>query len=193
MKHRHLLAAILSSFAIIGSSAVYAQENYTLDPDHSYVGWKISHFGFSQPSGKWFANGNVTIDEDNPQNSKVNITIKVADMVTGIPKLDDHLRSKDFFDTNKYPLATFVSNTVTLTANNSANVQGMLTIHGITRPVTLHVKLNKHDISPLTDKMTAGFTASTEIKRSEFGITTYLPGLGDEVKLAIEVEAIRNA
>ena len=103
------------------------------------------------------------------------------------------LAFKDFFDVNKYPTATFVSDHVNLTGNNTADVQGILTVHGISRPITLHVKLNKHGMHPMTDKISAGFTANAALKRSEFGIMTYLPGLGDDVKLEIEVEAGKDA
>ncbi len=114
-------------------------------------------------------------------------------MITGIPKLDEHMRGEDFFDTAKYPTATFVSDKVTVTGADTAKVQGMLTLHGVTKPVTLNVKLNKAAMSPITNKMTAGFTATAVIKRSDFGMNTYLPNLGDEVKLSIEVEAVKSA
>ncbi len=193
MKPRHFLASLVSAFAVMTAPAAHAADTYTLDPEHSYVSFKISHFGFSSPSGKWFANGTLVLDQDNPQNSKANITIKVKDIVTGIPELDDHLRTKDFFEVSKYPTATFVSDHVNLTGNQTADVQGTLTVHGISRPITLHVKLNKHGMHPMTDKISAGFTATAALKRSEFGITTYLPGLGDDVKLEIEAEAGKNA
>lgn len=189
MKPRHFLASLVSALAVMTAPTAHAADTYTLDPEHSYVSFKISHFGFSSPSGKWFANGTLVLDQDNPQNSRANITIKVKDIVTGIPELDDHLRTKDFFEVSKYPTATFVSDHVTLTGNQTADVQGTLTVHGISRPITLHVKLNKHGMHPMTDKISAGFTATAALKRSEFGITTYLPGLGDDVKLEIEAEA----
>ena len=167
-------------------------ETYTLDPGHSYVSWQISHFGFSNPSGKWLANGTLSVDETKPQNSKVNVVIKVADIVTGIPKLDDHLRNADFFDTDKYPNATYVSDKIVMTGKDTAKLYGTLTLHGISKPITLNVKLNKLDVSPITQKKTAGFTATADLKRSDFGITKYLPGLGDKVKLNIEVEAAKE-
>ncbi|HTM63239.1 MAG TPA: YceI family protein [Gammaproteobacteria bacterium] len=193
MKLRTMLVWLLSGYSLFNYSSVFAGEKYVLDPDHSFVAWQISHFGFSTPTGKWFAKGTINLDEQNPQNSEVTVEIKVANIVTGLPKLDAHLRTSDFFDVSKYPTATFTSDLVTLTGKNTADVLGILTIHGVSKPVTLHVKLNKHDVSPASDQMTVGFTANAEIKRSEFGITTYLPGLGDEVKLSIEAEGIRNA
>lgn len=192
MKPHHFLASIVSAFAVITAPATFAADKYTLDPEHSYVSFKISHFGFSSPSGKWFANGSLILDQENPQNSSAKIIIQTKDIVTGIPELDAHLRTKDFFDVNKYPTATFVSDHVKLTGKETADVYGVLTVHGISRPITLHTKLIKHGMHPMTDKISAGFTATAELKRSDFGIMTYLPGLGDDVKLEIEVEAGKN-
>jgi polyisoprenoid-binding protein YceI len=180
-----MAAAIATSFL----TPVYAADNYTIDSSHSYVLWHISHFGFSNPSGKWLVNGNVVLDEKNPKNSKVNITIDMSGIITGIPKLDEHLKKDVFFDVEKYPTATFVSDKVTLTGKHTAKVHGVLTVHGVSKPVTLDIKLNKLDVSPITEKKTAGFTGSTTLKRSDYNITTYLPGLGDEVKIEIEAEA----
>ncbi len=179
---------------ILFSSTVYAApETYQLDPTHSYVLWHISHFDFSNPSGKWLVSkGTLILDKDKPQNSKVDVTIQVADMITGIPELDKHLQSAAFFDVAKFPLATFVSNKVTLSGRNQAKVEGILTVHGVSKPITLNVKLNKMGINPISNKEAVGFTASTTLKRSDFGISTLLPGLGDEVKIDIEAEAFKS-
>jgi polyisoprenoid-binding protein YceI len=176
------------SFSICFFCSAYASEVFTIDPSHSFVLWHISHFGFSNPTGKWMVNGSLILDEKKPQESKVNVTIQVGDNITGIPKLDEHLRGKDFFDVSRFPIATFSSNNVVLTSKKSAKVFGTLTVHGISKPVILHVKLNKVAISPIDNKKTIGFTANTTIKRSDFGINTYLPGLGNEVRLDIELE-----
>jgi len=171
---------------------VYAADTYTLDPMHSYVLWHINHFGFSNPSGKWFANGTVTLDKTQPQNSKVNVTIKVDELVTGIPELDKHLKEKLFFNVAEYPTATFISDKVTLVHDNEAKVHGLLTLHGVSKPVTLDVILNKSGVNPINDKATVGFTAKTTLKRSDFGISTLLPGVGDVVTIDIEAEAVKN-
>jgi len=178
--------------AVLFPVAALAADIYTLDPSHSYVLWHINHFGFSNPSGKWMvAEGTLMLDEKNPQASKINVTIHTAEIVTGNKELDEHLKGALFFDVTKYPLATFVSNKVNVTEKNQAKVTGILTVHGISKPVTLDVVLNKIGINPITNKQTVGFTASTHLNRSDFGITTLLPGLGDEVKINIEAEAYK--
>lgn len=170
-----------------------AAETYTIDPNHSYVLWHISHFGFSNPSGKWMvAKGQLSLDKENPKNSTVNVLIHVQDMITGIPELDQHLNSPVFFDVTKYPQATFVSNKVSLSGKDNAKVNGVLTVHGVSKPVVLNVTLNKIGINPITNKETVGFTADTILKRSDFGITTLLPGLGDQVQINIEAEAYKS-
>jgi len=171
------------------STVIFAAETYTLDPMHTYVLWHINHFGFSNPSGKWYAEGTLSLDEAKPQNSQVNAIIKINEIVTGIPELDKHLKKPLFFDVEKFPTATFVSDKIDVTGKKTAKVHGILTIHGVSKPVILNVTLNKIGENPITNKMSAGFSATTTIKRSDFGINTFLPGLGDEVKIEIEAEA----
>ena len=176
-----LLAAPLAS--------AHAAETYTLDASHTAIVWHVNHFGFSTPSGKFMsAEGTVTLDEANPSASSVNVTIKIDGINSGVAKLDEHLKTADFFDVAQFPTATFVSKKVDVTGKDTAKVEGDLTLRGITKPVVLDVKLNKIGENMMKLK-TAGFTASTTIKRSEFGMSTYVPNLGDNVKIEIESEA----
>lgn len=174
----------------VSGGAQAASETYTLDPTHTAVIWHINHFGFSTPSGKFMsASGSVVLDEANPSASSVNVTIDVAGGInSGVAKLDEHLKTPDFFDVAKFPSATFISKSVEVTAKDTAKVTGDLTLHGITKPVVLDVKLNQIGQN-MKGLKTAGFSASTTIKRSDFGMSTYVPNLGDEIKIDIESEA----
>ena len=174
------------------SAPIQAAETFNLDPQHTYVLWRIKHLGFSTQAGKWYVSGTLVLDKDKPENSKVNVTIQIADVVTGIPDLDKHLKGKLFFDVAQFPTATFVSDKVDVSGKDTAKVHGILTVHGISKPVVLDVTLNQAAVNPISDKMTAGFSATTNIKRSDFGITTLLPGLADEVNLNIEAEAFKS-
>ncbi|HBB6896702.1 TPA: YceI family protein [Legionella pneumophila] len=186
--YRHFIASILAVFAL--PSYVYAEpQTLTLDNQHTYVLWKVKHLGFSTQSGKWYASGQLVLDKDNPQQGKVNVTIKVDDIVTGIPELDKHLKGKLFFDTKQFPTATFVSNRVEVMGKNKAKVYGMLTLHGVTKPIILNVILNKAGINLLNDRETAGFSATTSLKRSDYGIKALIPEVGDDVEIEIEAEA----
>jgi polyisoprenoid-binding protein YceI len=166
-----------------------APETWTLDPTHSYVLWKIGHLGFSTQAGKFYVTGTVILDDAHPENSRVDARVNIADIVTGLPELDKHLKSKLFFDADQFPTASFVSQQVKITSKTSATVKGMLTIHGVSKPVTLKVVMNKVGKNTITDKLTAGFSATTTIKRSDFGINAFLPDVADEVKIDIGAEA----
>lgn len=188
---KKLFVIFIPLLEIIATNTYATSENYVMDPTHTYVEWHISHFGYSHPSGKWMvADGMIALDKQEMSKSKVNVTINVADLVTGLPSLDDHLKGADFFNVESYPLATFASTKVSKISNNKFQVAGNLTLHGITKPVTLAVVENKIALSPITTVETAGFSAKTKIKRSDFGMSKYTPGLGDDVDLDIEVEAI---
>ncbi|HAT1658367.1 TPA: YceI family protein [Legionella pneumophila] len=186
--YRHFIFAILAVFAF--STDIYAEpQTLTLDNQHTYVLWKVKHLGFSTQAGKWYANGQLVLDKDNPQQSKVNVTIKIDDIVTGIPELDKHLKGKLFFDTKQFPKATFVSDKVEVTGKNKAKVYGMLTLHGVTKPIILDVVFNKAGINLLNDRETVGFSATTSLKRSDYGIKALIPEVGDDVEIEIEAEA----
>lgn len=181
------LSLILVAAAL--SMPLHAAEKLTIDDQHTYVLWRIKHLGFSTQAGKWYAKGFVILDKEKPENSKVDVTIDVAKVVTGIPELDKHLQGKLFFDVQQYPTATFVSDKVDVTSDTTALVHGKLTLRGISKPVTLNVRMNKVGKNPLNDRMTVGFTATTGLKRSDFGMKTLLPDLDDEVMIEIGAEA----
>jgi polyisoprenoid-binding protein YceI len=183
---RFLMGAVLSVALV---APAMAADTYKLDASHTAITWHISHFGFSSPSGKFMnVDGTVTLDEKNPAASSVKLTVPIADMNSGVPKLDEHLKTADFFDAATYPTATFASDKVEATDKDTATVHGNLTLHGVTKPIELKVRLNKLGENMMKLK-TAGFSATGTLKRSDFGITKYVPALGDEVLLDIESEA----
>ncbi|ASQ45222.1 YceI family protein [Legionella clemsonensis] len=190
---RNFIRLFLSSILLLPvfSFSAFCAEKLILDNQHSYVLWQVKHLGFSTQSGKWYVNGTLILDKEKPENSKVEATIKIADMVTGIAELDKHLKAKLFFDAQRFPTATFVSNKVEVVSDNSAKVSGMLTLHGVSKPVVLDVTLNKVGKNPINERMTVGFSATTTINRSDFGINAFIPKVGDEVKITIEAEAYK--
>lgn len=191
---RNFIYFIAILFSIFACAATYAaEEKYTIDPQHSFVVWRINHLGFSTQTGKWPAKGYILLDEANPAKSKVDVVIQIDSMVTGIPELDKHLEGSLFFDSKKFPTATFVSNKVISTSKDTAKVEGTLTLHGVSNPITLTVTLNKIGKNPVNDKMSVGFSASTELNRSDFDVKGFLPMISDSVKLNIDVEAQKDA
>lgn len=183
----------LSTFALVCAFALPAQaapETYNLDPNHTNVYWHASHFGFAESSGKFTdVAGTLVLDEEKPETSTVEVTFQAQSLDTGIPKFDAHLKSKDFFDAEKFPTITFKSTKVEVTGEKTAKVSGDLTLHGVTKPATLEMTLNKIGTSMAHRVKSAGFSGSTTIKRSEFGMGYGVPGIPDDVRITIDSEA----
>ncbi len=165
---------------------------YTFDKTHTNVIWFANHFNFSHPFGYFKeVDGYFAVDQSHPETAKVDVTIKTASLDTPFPKFTDHLKSKDFFEVDKFPEAKFVSTKVDVIGKDTAKLTGDLTIKGITKPITLDVKLNSIGDHPMNKKPYIGFSATGIIKRSDFGINFALPGVGDDVRLVVEVEGAK--
>lgn len=168
---------------------------YKVDVDHSGVSFSIRHF-VSNVSGRFRDfDGVIKYDKANPAASSVEFTVRAASIDTTNNDRDEHLRSKDFFDVQKFPTLTFSSTQVAAKDSSTLNVTGNLTLHGVTRSITLPVSLLGTVKTPRGEK--AGFETAFKIDRKEFGITWNNvldsgPVLGDEVKITIEVEANRQ-
>jgi polyisoprenoid-binding protein YceI len=188
------LAIALASFAALSLSSLAHADEYEIDGTHTHVGFTISHLGFSETYGVFKnVSGTLTLDEAKPAASKIDVTIQTASLDTANDARDEHVKGKDFLDVAKYPTMTFKSTKVVVTGKDTATVTGNLTLHGVTKPVGLIVKLNKAGPSPMDKtRQVAGFSAIGKLKRSDFGITTYVPAIGDEVTLAISTEAVRK-
>ena len=187
MFHRSLLAAAIALTSVPAFAATY-----TLDPQHTQVQFTWNHFGFSNPAAV-FGKIDATLDFDqtDPTKSKVSVTIPLDSVNSNVAKLNEHLDSPDFFDAAKYPNATFKSTKVEKGATpDQLKVTGDLTLHGVTRPVTLDVTVNNVGEHPIRKAPAAGFDATATVKRSEFGITKYIPGVSDDIKIHITTEAI---
>lgn len=187
-----IMGSLISLISYLDPLSSFAAEKFNIDNQHSYVLWKIDHLGFSKQVGKWYVNGFVILDKEHPDLSKVQATITISELVTGIPELDKHLKGKEFFDADRFPKATFESTIVDVINDNSAKVTGNLSLRGVTKPITLRVTLNKVGKHPINHQMGAGFTATTTLKRSDFGMNAYLPILGDEVVIEIGTEAYQD-
>ncbi len=172
------------------SSLSFARaDEYKIDPNHVNVVWYADHFGYSHPAGKFpKVEGTFSFDKTAPQDSHLNVTIDTSSLITGIPKFDEHIKSKDFLNVELYPAATFVSDKITITGEDTADISGTFTLKSIAKPLVLKAKLNKTGINPASEKMTAGFSATAIVKRSDYGIVYALPGVADDVEIHIEVE-----
>ena len=171
---------------------------WTIDPTHSSVEFSVRHLMISTVKGRFAdVQGTVVLDEANPAASSADITVQVASIDTREPQRDTHLRSADFFDVEKYPKITFRSTPIDGTLE-AFKLNGDLTIHGVTRPVTLDVTHEGRGKDPWGNQR-IGFSATGKIKRSDFGLTwnaTLETGgflVGDDVKISIDVEAVKAA
>jgi polyisoprenoid-binding protein YceI len=187
MPCRSLLAAAL----LAGSVPAFAT-TYTLDPNHTQVQFIWNHYGFTDLTGEFGKiEGTLEFDAADPTKASVNATIAIDSVDTNVKKLDGVLASGDYFNAAKFPAATFKSTRVEKGATpDRLKVTGDLTIHGVTKPLTLDVKVTKVGEHPLRKAPAAGFDATATLKRSEFGITKYLPNVADEVKIHVVAEAI---
>lgn len=160
---------------------------YAVDPMHTQVAFTVNHFGFSNYVGLFgMATGSLTIDPAQPAKARVSIEIPMNEVRTSSTELDQHLKGPDFLDTKQYPTAKFVSTAVKVDGT-TAEITGNLTLHGVTRPVTLDAQFTGAGTQPMNKKLNVGFSGVTTIKRSEFGIGKYVPLVSDEVELAITV------
>lgn len=188
MSKRLLSVALLS--ALVASPAIAAPVEYVIDPGHTQVEITWNHFGFSNITGRFDkVEGSFVYDAENPAASSATAVVSIDSFDAGVDKLDAHLKSPDFFDAAKFANAEFKSTSVEAAGEGKLKMMGDLSIHGVTKPVTFDVTLNKVGEHAMKKIQSAGFDASTTIKRSDFGVGAYVPNVSDEIRIDITVEA----
>ena len=187
-----LLFVSSSVFAADGAK-VPGAEKYDIDASHSEVVFGWNHFGFSNPTARFDKiEGSVLLDKADLTKSSISVSLPLESLDTHVAKLDEALKSPDFFDAAKYPTITFKSTKVERIGENGLKITGELTVHGVTKPVTLDAKVNKiglFEIPGVVKAQTAGFDATTVIRRSDFGVTKFLPAVSDEIPVRITLDA----
>jgi len=178
--------------SLVLAAAPLCATTYTIEPDYTQAVFRWSHLGFSNPAAQLSqGQGTLEFDPANPTRAAVNVTIALSSLNTGVPALDEHLRSEDFFEVAKFPTASFRSTKVEQGAGKDRlKVTGELNLHGITRPVTLDVAVLKIGANPRTQLPTVGFEATTTLKRSDFGLGAFVPQVSDEIKLQISSQGV---
>jgi len=188
------LRVVVTIVAIALSSVVLASETYKFDQARSTIGFSVHQF-LGTTHGKFTKfQGKIDIDREHPENSSVTARIDVHRIDTGIVKRDNHLRSAEFFNVEKYPEITFKSRSVKQTGPQAGDILGDLTMHGVTRPITLHVKLIS---SPNDSKQTRWAVTTDPLRRSDFHLmfaqaAEAMSGIGQSVSINIEIEATRE-
>ncbi len=192
MKSFKQLTLATALFAAMAGSAIAAPVTYGVDSTHTFPRFSYSHFGYStQLSSFKNTSGKVVFDAE-AKTGSVDITIDMKSVNTGFEVFDGHIQGEDFFDTAKFPTATFKSTKVVFEGDKPAKVEGQLTIKGVTKPVTLTVTSFQAMPHPMMKKDAIGANAYTVIKRSEFNAGKYAPYVGDEVRIDVALEAIKE-
>ena len=191
MKRAFAAAALLAALPLASPRASRAADAYKIDPAHASVVFKANHGGFSSSYGAFDeVSGGFTVDPKSWESSKFELTIKVASIDTGNAKRDDHLKGPDFFNAPQFPTIRFVSKSVAK-APEGLKVVGDLTLHGVTKEVTLDLTGGKVGEFPPGVQRT-GYDATFEFKRSDFGMDKMIPAVGDEVKVFIGFEGTKS-
>ena len=186
-----VMLALLVGTGLAAPAGAWAADRYEIDPAHTSITFKIEHAGISWVQGRFDEfSGKCAIDENDPGKSTFEKTIRTASINTNVAKRDDHLRSADFFEVKRFPEMTFKSTAVKKVAAG-LEVTGDFTLHGVTKPVTFTLQGGKKAEFPKGTQR-IGFFTEFKLKRSDFGMTTMIPDVGDEVRIAIGLEAVQK-
>ena len=170
-----------------------ATGDYRIDPDHVFVTFKIDHFGFANYVGRFNkVDGALEFDAEAPDKSALTVVIAAASVDTSNKFVDTQLKGSSFFDVENFPEIKFVSTNIKPNGTEKARVTGDLTLVGAKSPAVLNITFNGAGTTPLTLAETLGFSATMVIKRSNFGLSAWMPAVGDEVTLDIEAEFLRR-
>ncbi len=212
MRRKVLAACVVA--ATIGFAGISRAANYKIDPNHTHVLFLVDHLGFSKMIGLFTEiAGTLAFDPANVAASKLTVAIKTASLQTQFTPRDNDLKGADWFDVTEFPEMKFVgtsfskkaatagtmADTLSILAppqqgsiaDRTGTMTGNLTLHGVTRPVTLDVTFNKVGVRSSDHVNAAGFSAIGKLRRSDFGMKTFLPYIGDEIDIVIETEAIQ--
>jgi polyisoprenoid-binding protein YceI len=194
MTRKTLLAALLATAgaATLSSTAFAQSATYQIDPTHTFITWEAKHFGTSTSRGRFDKKaGSITLDKA-AKTGKAEISIEMASINTGVAPFDGHLKSKDFFAAEEFPQAKFVGTQFKFEGDKVTEVAGELTMRGITKPATLKATGFGCYDHPMLKREVCGGDFETTITRSQFDMKYGLPGIPDNIRLLIQVEAVKQ-
>jgi polyisoprenoid-binding protein YceI len=185
-----MIRRLMSCLLLAASLPAVAAQKYDIDTNHTYVTFTYNHLGFSNPIVHLEKiSADFQLDTADLTKSSIAVTLPLEGLHTGVAKLDDDLKSPNFFDAAKYPEIMFKSSRVEKTSADGLTISGDLTVHGVTKPVVLNAKVNKIGDNPMGKGPSAGFEADATLKRSEFGVGKLAPAVGDEIKVHISLDS----
>lgn len=185
------IATVLVLTSLVG----YSQTTWNSDPAHSRLGFVVKHLTISEIDGRFTDfSVKVTTAKADYSDAQIEVTAKVASINTDVEARDNHLRSADFFDVEKYPTLTFKSTSLKKTTENKAKLYGNLTFHGVTKAVVLDVQYFGSVVNSMNNAQTAGFQIVGVIKRSDFNLGTNYPEamISDQIKIIANAEFSPN-
>jgi polyisoprenoid-binding protein YceI len=183
-------ALVLVSAA--SSNAFAAADSYAIDNSHTFPRFSYSHLGYSTQLSRFNKTTGKVVFDKAAKTGQVDITIETTSVDTGSALFNEHIQAEDFLNTAKFPTATFKSTKVVFSGDKPTEIQGNLTLKGVTKPVTLTVTSFQAMPHPIAKKDAIGANAFTTIKRTEFGMGKYAPNVGDEVRIDIAIEAFKE-
>jgi len=182
---------ILIVAALLAAPAC-AADNYTVDPNHTWPVFEVNHLGFSTQRGRFnSSSGKITLDTAAKKGS-VELVIETASLDMGFDKWDEHMKSDEFFNVAQFPTMRFVSDKLVFDGDSVVAAEGSFTLLGVTRPLTLTVSNFRCAPHPMLKKPACGADITATLKRSEFGMTKFVPAVSDEVKISVPVEAVKE-
>ena len=195
---RNVLLAALPLLALLVSSDSSAQApgrepfpagRYRLDPHHARIAWSVDHLGFSTYRGLIpSVTGTLAIDPAHPEAARLDAVVQMAGITSLDDALDKRLRGPQFFDTARYPTATYHADGLGMTGPHTALLHGTITLCGITHPLDMNVRFERAGSDPVDGRLTLGFNGAAILRRSSFGVVAYTPLIGDDVELDLEAE-----
>ena len=187
MKFKHLIAALLA----LGAGAACAADTYNIDPNHTYPSFEADHMGLSVWRGKFDKTSGTVVLDRKAKTGSMDIVIDANSLDFGHAKLNTHAKSADMFNVEKFSSMTYRSKSIKFDGDTPVSVDGELTMLGVTRPVTLTINKFKCIMHPMLKREVCGADATAEFKRTDFGLNYGTPKFASEVKLALQVEAIK--
>ena len=186
----HKLLSLIA--AALLTIPAYAADNYTIDPNHTWPVFEVNHLGFSTQRGRFNkSSGKITLDTAAKKGS-VELVIETASLDMGFDKWDEHMKSDEFFNVAQFPTMRFVSDNLVFDGGKLVAAEGSFTLLGVTKPLTLTVSNFRCAQNPMNKKPTCGADITTTLKRSEFGMTKFVPAVSDEVKILVPLEAVKE-
>lgn len=192
MKHLSKIATALVLAAATSAPALAAPETFAIDNSHTFPRFSYNHLGYSVQLSRFNKTTGTVVYDKAAKTGSVNIVIDTKSVDTGSSLFDEHIQAEDFLDTATHPTATFKSTKVTFNGDQPATIEGHLTLKGVTKKVVLTVTSFQAMPHPMQKKDAVGANAHTIVKRTDFNMGKFAPHVGDDVRIDIAIEAIKQ-